>query len=66
MDAGFMMTEFFFNEEHAMYERERGFQGGYKYMRACWDAVHKGWDYAARALCLERKRKAERQIGPSP
>ena len=63
MDAGFMMSSFFFHEEQAMYARERGFRGGYKYMQACWEAVHKGWSYAAQTLCLERKRKASRAEG---
>lgn len=58
MDAGFMMADFFFHEEHAMYERDQGFRGGYKYMDALWKSVHKGWDVAAHALCLERRNKA--------
>ncbi len=65
MDAGFMMSDFFFREEEAMYERERGFRGGYKYMQACWQAVHNGWDHAARTLCMERNRKVERQSLPT-
>src|SRR5262249_11707091 len=53
MDAGFLMADFFFNEEHAMYERERGFKGGYKYMDAVWQAARKGWQHAAQVLCME-------------
>jgi hypothetical protein len=58
MDAGFLMSDFFFNEEHAMYERDRGYRGGYKYMDALWQAARKGWQDAARVLCMERKRKS--------
>ncbi len=61
MDAGFLMADFFFNEEHAMFERERGFRGGFKYMAALWQAAREGWDHAALALCMERKQKALRE-----
>jgi hypothetical protein len=63
MDTGFLMADFFFNEEHAMFNREHGFRGGYKYMDALWQAARKGWQYAALVLCAERMQKAQRKEG---
>lgn len=64
MDVGFLLADFWCNEEDAMYERASGNLGGDKYMRYCWDAYYKGWEHAASNMELDKAGKADRISKP--
>lgn len=64
MALGFVLADFWCNEEDAMYERRQGNLGGDKYMRYCWDAYYKGWIHAAGNLELDKAGKAARISRP--
>jgi hypothetical protein len=64
MGIGFLLADFFCNEEDVMYGRESGNLGGDKYMRYCWDAYYKGWEHADHNLQLDKEGKAARVSRP--
>ena len=67
MEIGFLMADFFFENEHALYPRARGYRGGFEYLKALQDASRYGWQATQRQLRTQqsRLRGALRQCLPT-
>lgn len=57
MAAGFLMADFFKENEDVLYPLERGFRGGQMYLDFCQGAVYVGWRAATHQLNEQRERK---------
>lgn len=67
MEVGFLLADFFFENEEVLYPRENdhgyptGRDGGLYYLRAATHAAHYGWEAARDKLGDEKRRKRERE-----
>ena len=60
MGLGFLMHDFFFQNESKQYAQDYRFQGGAKYVNACLEAVRDGWRKPYSTLMADRERKRRR------
>lgn len=60
MTLGFLLADFFFQNEDVLYPPSQGYRGGYKYLNDCKVAALHGWDKAAAGLRAEKAMKADR------
>lgn len=61
-DAAFLMADFFYENEEALYPSYRpNNQGGEKFRCAVFVAVKYGWREASRRVALERQQRRQRQ-----
>jgi hypothetical protein len=61
MSLGFLMADFFCENEDVLFPPEQGFEGGGRYARFCRGAVLHGWPAAVAQLEDEKKRAALRR-----
>lgn len=66
MTVGFMLADFFHENEEILYPPSMGYKGGAKYLTECRGAARDGWGHAANRLRLERKYKQEGLFGEAP
>jgi len=59
MRAGFLLADFFYENEHVLYPPPA--QGGEKYRRAMERAIQRGYDEATAELLKEKRAKRERE-----
>lgn len=57
MDIGFLLADFFFENEHVLYPRSQGYRGGWKYIQALQRAALDGWEAALSDLDQEKDSK---------
>ena len=50
MEAGFMLADFFFENEQELYPRAKGYRGGFEYLKAVQNAARYGWEPTQRQL----------------
>lgn len=63
MEAGFLLADFFFDNESRLYPRSAGFRGGYEYLRALHDAARFGWERAATRLQGQKLLRRRQEAG---
>lgn len=56
MPLGFLLADFFHDNEDVLYPPSDGYQGGERYLTAVRGAVRLGWEAAAEHLGDERER----------
>ena len=66
MEIGFLMADFFFENEHVLYRRSDGYRGGYEYLKELHNAARYGWENTQQKLRQQqtRIRRAFRQCIP--
>lgn len=57
MDLGFLMADFFYENENVLYPPSQGFRGGQMYLDFCRGAAYMGWTHASETLSDQRRRK---------
>lgn len=55
MESGFMLADFFFENEQVLYPRAKGHRGGFEYLRALQDATRHGWETTQRRLSAQQQ-----------
>lgn len=66
MEAGFMLADFFFENEHVLYPRAKGYRGGFEYLKAIQFAAQNGWESTQRQLREQQSRIREMVQGCLP
>jgi hypothetical protein len=61
MGLGFLLAEFFCENEEVLYPRAAGYSGGGRYLHFVAGAVRQGWETAAEQLKLEREEADRRR-----
>jgi hypothetical protein len=60
MNLGFLMADFFHENENVLYPPSDGYEGGLRYLRFCRGAVLVGWPEAVARLESEKTAKREK------
>ena len=66
METGFLLADFFFENEHVLYPRAKGYRGGYEYLRAIQHATRYGWESTQQQLREQQARIREALQGCLP
>jgi len=61
MDLGFLMADFFFENEELLHPPAKGNLGGSMYTGHCLMAIAHGWETARQWLAVQRERAAARR-----
>lgn len=56
MESGFMLADFFFENEHVVFPRADGYRGGYEYLKELHNAARHGWEATQRKLRGQQQR----------